>query len=153
MTKAPPERGFLRCAEEDSNLHPVIPDQALNTVRTCPIRAFCSMRSILSTRGNTLDALDDLDVVTGVVAIRDQGLVARVPRTLAGCRWSSGALRVHTEHERRRRSIALSWNALQVRGPTTDGVAYGLIAGAGRQRTRMSHAFAVAMWKATGASS
>ena len=31
------------------------------------------MRSIPSTRENTLDALDELDVVTGVVAIRDQG--------------------------------------------------------------------------------
>src|SRR4051812_48146755 len=35
------------------------------------------MRSIPSTPENTLDALDDRDVVTGVVAIRDQGLVAR----------------------------------------------------------------------------
>ena len=31
-TKAPPTRGFRECAEEDSNLHPVIPDQALNLV-------------------------------------------------------------------------------------------------------------------------
>jgi hypothetical protein len=30
--KSPAERGFSRCAEEDSNLHPVIPDQALKTV-------------------------------------------------------------------------------------------------------------------------
>jgi hypothetical protein len=29
-TKAPPCGAFARCAEEDSNLHPVIPDQALN---------------------------------------------------------------------------------------------------------------------------
>jgi hypothetical protein len=31
-TKAPPGGAFARCAEEDSNLHPVIPDQALNLV-------------------------------------------------------------------------------------------------------------------------
>src|SRR5918998_698619 len=31
--KAPRLRGFLVCAEEDSNLHPVIPDQALNLAR------------------------------------------------------------------------------------------------------------------------
>jgi hypothetical protein len=30
--KSPAERGFSECAEEDSNLHPVIPDQALKTV-------------------------------------------------------------------------------------------------------------------------
>ena len=32
--KSPAERGFSECAEEDSNLHPVIPDQALKTVGT-----------------------------------------------------------------------------------------------------------------------
>src|SRR4051794_41263265 len=31
--KTPHLRGFLECAEEDSNLHPVIPDQALNLAR------------------------------------------------------------------------------------------------------------------------
>ena len=31
--KSPAERGFSECAEEDSNLHPVIPDQALNLAR------------------------------------------------------------------------------------------------------------------------
>ena len=30
--ESPAGAGFLRCAEEDSNLHPVIPDQALNLV-------------------------------------------------------------------------------------------------------------------------
>ncbi len=30
--ESPAERGFQKCAEEDSNLHPVIPDQALKTV-------------------------------------------------------------------------------------------------------------------------
>ena len=30
--KAPPCGAFVQCAEEDSNLHPVIPDQALNLV-------------------------------------------------------------------------------------------------------------------------
>jgi hypothetical protein len=32
-TKAPTCGAFARCAEEDSNLHPVIPDQALNLAR------------------------------------------------------------------------------------------------------------------------
>jgi hypothetical protein len=32
-TKAPTSGAFARCAEEDSNLHPVIPDQALNLAR------------------------------------------------------------------------------------------------------------------------
>src|SRR5215218_4511284 len=31
--KAPQMPGFITCAEEDSNLHPVIPDQALNLAR------------------------------------------------------------------------------------------------------------------------
>src|SRR5687767_15708477 len=31
--KSPATRGFRTCAEEDSNLHPVIPDQALNLAR------------------------------------------------------------------------------------------------------------------------
>ncbi len=31
--KAPPSGAFRECAEEDSNLHPVIPDQALNLAR------------------------------------------------------------------------------------------------------------------------
>ena len=31
--KSPAERGFSECAEEDSNLHPVIPDQALKSVQ------------------------------------------------------------------------------------------------------------------------
>ena len=30
--KSPAVRGFSECAEEDSNLHPVIPDQALKAV-------------------------------------------------------------------------------------------------------------------------
>ena len=29
-TKTPHSQGFRECAEEDSNLHPLIPDQALN---------------------------------------------------------------------------------------------------------------------------
>ena len=36
-TKAPPCGAFAQCAEEDSNLHPVIPDQALNPVHRLPI--------------------------------------------------------------------------------------------------------------------
>ena len=35
--KSPARRGFPECAEEDSNLHPVIPDQALNPIQEVPL--------------------------------------------------------------------------------------------------------------------
>src|SRR3954454_3564768 len=37
--KAPRCGAFVQCAEEDSNLHPVSPDQALNLIRACRMRA------------------------------------------------------------------------------------------------------------------
>ena len=37
--KSPAERGFSECAEEDSNLHPVIPDQALNLAGQAVVRS------------------------------------------------------------------------------------------------------------------
>src|SRR5215216_4847017 len=72
--KSPAGRGFSRCAEEDSNLHPV--------TRTRPSRRWALDRgvvlrtaaSFLSAMENTLDTLDGVDVVRGVVAIRDQGV-------------------------------------------------------------------------------
>jgi len=72
--KSPAQRGFSRCAEEDSNLHPV--------TRTRPSRRWALDRgvvlrtaaSFLSAMENTLDTLDGVDVVRGVVAIRDQGV-------------------------------------------------------------------------------
>jgi hypothetical protein len=50
--KAPQIRGFHVCAEEDSNLHPVIPDQALNLITRCqirPMRPYCPERPRLWT--------------------------------------------------------------------------------------------------------
>ena len=75
--KSPPVSGLFPYAPKrtrtSTRLSRTRPSTRFEPARYVPFR---SMRSILSTRGNTLDALDDLDVVTGVVAIRDQGLVA-----------------------------------------------------------------------------
>jgi hypothetical protein len=53
-TKAPTCRAFARCAEEDSNLHPVIPDQALNLVTQSgdPSKS-CSSVQIVWSRGRS----------------------------------------------------------------------------------------------------
>jgi hypothetical protein len=56
-------RGFHECAEEDSNLHPVIPDQALNLVTRVSVASYASKSTITSTN---LDDMDDLDVATDV---------------------------------------------------------------------------------------
>ena len=50
--KAPPCGAFAQCAEEDSNLHPVIPDQGLNLVPrvSYPSRS-CRIVRIVRVRG------------------------------------------------------------------------------------------------------
>src|SRR5919198_3784114 len=65
MRRAPLCRAFS-CAEEDSNLHPVIPDQALSLVGP-GVDPFKSCRSvqIVWSRGRH-GASDDLDVATDV---------------------------------------------------------------------------------------
>ena len=65
-TKAPRTRGFRECAEEDSNLHPVIPDQALNLVTRLSYPSYASIASRTSTDLDTSDAMDDLDVAADV---------------------------------------------------------------------------------------
>jgi hypothetical protein len=64
--KAPQMRGFRRCAEEDSNLHPVIPDQALNLVTRVSYLSCASIPSRTSGNLDISDAMDDLDVATDV---------------------------------------------------------------------------------------
>jgi hypothetical protein len=70
-TKAPRTQGFRRCAEEDSNLHPVIPDQALNLVARVSYPSEVSRTSCLSADLDGMDAMDDLDVATAVAALGD----------------------------------------------------------------------------------
>jgi len=57
----------LSCAEEDSNLHPVIPDQALNLVTRVSYPSNASIPSRASTKPDAMDALDGMDVATNVV--------------------------------------------------------------------------------------
>ena len=59
-------RGFHVCDEEDSNLHPVIPDQALNLVTRVSDPSSASIPSDASTDLDEMKAMDDLDVATDV---------------------------------------------------------------------------------------
>src|SRR5690349_14912613 len=58
--------GAFSCAEEDSNLHPVSLDQALNLVTRVSHPSYASRTSYLSADLDGMDALDDLDVATDV---------------------------------------------------------------------------------------
>jgi hypothetical protein len=58
-------RAFV-CAEEDSNLHPVIPDQALNLVTRVSYPSYASRTSDVSADLDGMDAMDDLDVAADV---------------------------------------------------------------------------------------
>src|SRR3954467_10158958 len=78
-TKAPRTQGFRRCAEEDSNLHPVIPDQALNLVTRVSYPPYASRSSRTSGNLDTSDAMDDLDVATDVAAIEAPSLQSAAP--------------------------------------------------------------------------
>ena len=67
--ESPAYAGLRECAEEDSNLHPVIPDQALNLVTRVSDTSYASRTSDASTflEGmDAMDAMDDLDVATDV---------------------------------------------------------------------------------------
>jgi hypothetical protein len=59
-------RGFSKCAEEDSNLHPVIPDQALNLVTRVSDPSYASISSRTSGNLDVSDGMDDLDVAADV---------------------------------------------------------------------------------------
>jgi hypothetical protein len=67
------ERGFSECAEEDSNLHPVIPDQALNLVTWVSDMSYACIWSRASAFLDAMDALDDLDVATDVATDQIDG--------------------------------------------------------------------------------
>src|SRR3954452_2268411 len=58
--------GDSSCAEEDSNLHPVIPDQALNLVTRVSYPSYASRASDVSRFLNGMDVMDDLDVAADV---------------------------------------------------------------------------------------
>ena len=66
--KSPAGRGFSRCAEEDSNLHPVIPDQALNLVTRVSYTSISRQIVRIVPRADDTDASDDRDVATTVAA-------------------------------------------------------------------------------------
>jgi hypothetical protein len=58
--------GDSPCAEEDSNLHPVIPDQALNLVTRVSDPSYASIACRTSGILDRMDAMDDLDVAANV---------------------------------------------------------------------------------------
>ncbi len=62
--QTPAERGFLACAEENSNLHPVIPDQALNPILGFAMLPFRSTACVASFAEEPVDGMDGLDVAT-----------------------------------------------------------------------------------------
>src|SRR5215211_3510873 len=61
---------FERCAEEDSNLHPVIPDQALNLVTRVSDTSYASVASRSSGNVDVSDVMEDLDVAADVATAR-----------------------------------------------------------------------------------
>jgi hypothetical protein len=63
------EQAFL-CAEEDSNLHPLSVDQALNLVTRVSYASYASIASRTSGDLDGMDAMDDLDVATDVATSR-----------------------------------------------------------------------------------
>jgi hypothetical protein len=64
--ESPAYAGFRECAEEDSNLHPVIPDQALNLVTRVSDPSYASIASRTSTNLDASDVMDGLDVAAEV---------------------------------------------------------------------------------------
>jgi hypothetical protein len=61
-------------ADEDSNLHPVIPDQALNLVTRVSDPSYASIASIASRSSTNLDDLDDTDVLDVAADVATAGL-------------------------------------------------------------------------------
>ena len=68
--------------EEDWNLHPVIPEQALNLVTRVSDPSHASRTSDASTFLDGMDVMDDLDVAADVAA------VVRGQLPAAGRRWA-----------------------------------------------------------------
>ena len=63
--KSPAVRGFRLCAEEDSNLHALSVDRALNLVTRVSYPSYASISSRTSTNRDVMDVMDDLDVREG----------------------------------------------------------------------------------------
>jgi hypothetical protein len=86
--RAPPARGrngplsrYFLCAEEDSNLHPLSVDQALNLVTQASDTSYASRLSKTSTDLDGMDVMDDLDVAADVATLGDGcGLYVRAGR-------------------------------------------------------------------------
>jgi hypothetical protein len=78
MNATDPALQAFECAEEDSNLHPVIPDQARNPRNPSAISVPCVQIVTTSTDLDVMDASDDLDVVTDVVTGRHLGVLIAV---------------------------------------------------------------------------
>ena len=65
-TTKPRNCGAFECAEEDSNLHPLSVDQALNLVTRVSDTSYASITSRSSGFLDGMDDMDDLDVATDV---------------------------------------------------------------------------------------
>jgi hypothetical protein len=71
----PRSAGLSECAEEDSNLHPVSPDQALNPVHGCMMLGFRAAACVASTAVDALDMVYDVDVATDVATATSHGVM------------------------------------------------------------------------------
>ena len=100
--ESPALRGFLSCAREDSNLHLVSPDKALNPIQAVLILPEASKSSKLRGFQDALDALDGLDVVK-LLSRRDRRRrQAAIPFRVDCGRIRSGMRRSPTSTLRRR---------------------------------------------------
>jgi hypothetical protein len=64
--RKPRNCGAFECAEEDSNLHPLSVDQAVNLVTHVSYPSYASRTSDASTNLDAMDVMEDLDVATNV---------------------------------------------------------------------------------------
>ncbi len=81
--------GHSPCAEEDSNLHPLSVDQALNLVTRVSDPSYASRSSRSSADLDGMDVMDDLDVATDVAT---GGLTAQTAPPRPSCRFSRIAI-------------------------------------------------------------
>ena len=101
--KRPAGRGFSRCAEEDSNLHPVIPDQALNLATRVSYASRSRQNVLYVQRSGRIGRIGRNGWMLSRIALSDRTLViSRLPRSrratldaVAGAR----SLRHHSNRE------------------------------------------------------
>ena len=79
---APEQRAeqVILCAEEDSNLHPLSVDQALNLVSRVSDPSYASISSRSSAFLEAMDGMDDLDVAASTCEGRRRLVQIRAPR-------------------------------------------------------------------------